>query len=106
MGRKDADLALGDLALVLDEDGAELLEPPHHVLVVDDLMADVDRRAVLLEQALDDLDRTVDAGAERPRRREENAAAHATAPRAFKAARASRAARNDSPGACVNARNS
>ncbi len=35
--------------------------------VVDDLAADVHRRAVALEGALDDLDRPVDAGAERPR---------------------------------------
>src|SRR5262249_55767303 len=46
------------------------------VLVVNDLVAHVDRRAVLLEQALDDLDRAVDAGAERARRGEEDPAAH------------------------------
>ena len=44
------------------------------MLVVDDLVADVDRRAVLLEQPLDDLDRSVDAGAERARCGEEDAA--------------------------------
>ena len=47
-------------------------EPAHDVVVVDDLVPDVDRRAVLLEQPLDDLDRAVDAGAERPRRREQH----------------------------------
>src|SRR5581483_12034985 len=38
-----------------------------------------DRRPVLLEQPLDDLDGPVDAGAERPRGGEEHAAAHAFA---------------------------
>ena len=98
--REDADLALGNLVLVLDEDGAEPLEPAHDVLVVDDLVADVDRRAVLLEQPLDDLDRAVDAGAERARRREEDAAAvmRAQPPRARAAhVSASRIERTASP---------
>ena len=42
-----------------------------HVLVVDDLLADVDRRAVQLERALDGLHRAVDARAVAARRREE-----------------------------------
>ena len=46
---------------------SELLETPEDVVVVDDRVADVDRRAVLLEQALDDLDRAVDASAEAAR---------------------------------------
>ena len=69
---EDADLALGNLGLVLDEDRAELLEAAHDVLVVHDLVADVHGRPVLLEQALDDLDGAVDAGAERARRCEEH----------------------------------
>ena len=72
--REDADRTGRDLVLGLDEDRAEPLEPAQHVVVVDDRVADVDRRAVLLEQALDDLDRPVDAGAERPRRGEQHAA--------------------------------
>src|SRR5579884_4199079 len=84
---EDADLALRDLRLVLDEDGAQRLEPADDVLVVDDLVADVDRRAVLLEQAFHDLDRPVDAGAERARRGEEHAAPHATASRSARSAR-------------------
>ena len=91
--REHADLARRDLVLALDEHGAEPLEPAHDVLVVDDVVADVDRRAVLLEQPLDDLDRAVDAGAERPRRREQDAPAHATASSAFSARRAPAAAR-------------
>src|SRR5207237_5542943 len=63
--------------LRVDEDGAEPLEPAHHVVIVDDLVPDVDRGPVLLEQARDDLDRAVDAGAERARGREQDATAHA-----------------------------
>jgi hypothetical protein len=63
VGRQDADLTARDLVLVLDEDRPEPLEVPDDMLVVDDLVADVDRRPVLFQQPLDDLDRTVDAGA-------------------------------------------
>src|SRR5207248_9552262 len=74
---EDADLARRDLVLVLDEDRAELLEPADDVVVVDDLVAHIDRRPVLLEQPLDDLDRSVDARAERSRRRKQDPPAHA-----------------------------
>ena len=46
---------------VLDEDGAFVLQAFDHVFVVHDLMAHIDRRAILLERALDDLDRAHDA---------------------------------------------
>ena len=59
---------------MVDEDRAEPFEPLDHVVVVDDLVADVDRRSVLLEQDLDDLDRAVDPGAERARRGEQDLA--------------------------------
>ena len=72
---EDADRARRDLVLGLDEDRAEPLEPAQDVVVVDDRVADVDRRAVLLEQPLDDLDRAVDAGAERARGGEQDAPA-------------------------------
>ncbi len=88
VGGEDADLARGDLVLVVDEDRAEPLEPLDDVVVVDDLVADVDRRPVLLEQDLDDLDRAVDAGAERARRGEQDLAYHpfsAAAPSAERA---------------------
>jgi hypothetical protein len=62
--REDADLAGWDLVLVVDEDRAQPLQPAHDVVVVDDLVPDIDRRAVFGEQALDDLDRPVDSGAE------------------------------------------
>jgi hypothetical protein len=41
--------ALGHLVELLDEDRAALLEPRHDMLVVHDLLADVDRRAVRVE---------------------------------------------------------
>ena len=72
--REDADRTLGNVVLVVDEDGAERLEPADDVVVVDDVVADVDRRPVLLEQPLDDLDRAVDAGAERARSGEQDPA--------------------------------
>ena len=56
-----------DFAEFLDEDGTELLKPLDHVAVVDDLVADIDRRAVFLERQHDDLDRAVDARAEAAR---------------------------------------
>ena len=55
---------------LVDEDRAALCELLHHVLVVDDLLAHVDRRAVQLERALDRLDGAVDAGAVAARRGE------------------------------------
>jgi hypothetical protein len=54
---------------VLDEDRAEPLQPADDVLVVNDLMAHVDRWPVLLEQPFYDLDGAVDARAKRPRSR-------------------------------------
>ncbi len=99
MGGENADLAARNLVLVLDEDGAEGLEPADDVLVVNDLVAHVDGRPVLVEQPLDDLDRTVDARAEGPWRGQQHALAHATASRLLSARRASRAARAVSRGA-------
>ncbi len=58
-----ADRALGHVLLGLHEDGAALLEAPHDVDVVHDLLAHVDRRTVLLEQALDRVDRALDSRA-------------------------------------------
>jgi hypothetical protein len=49
---------------ILDEYRAFGFEVFHDELVVDDFVAHVDRRAVKLERALDDLDRAIDAGAE------------------------------------------
>ncbi len=63
VGGEDDHLALRDLGLLLDEDRAPRGELLDHVLVVDDLLADVDRRPVQLERALDRLDGAVDPGA-------------------------------------------
>jgi hypothetical protein len=60
---EDDGLALGYLGLLLDEHGAALAQLLDHVLVVHDLLADVYRRPVQLERALDRLDRAVDARA-------------------------------------------
>jgi hypothetical protein len=51
---------------LLDEHRPLGAQVVHHVLVVHDLVAHVNRRAVQLERALDDLDRALDAGAESP----------------------------------------
>jgi hypothetical protein len=48
--RQHGDRTLGHLVDVVDEDRALGLEIAHHVQVVDDLLAHVDRRAVLRER--------------------------------------------------------
>jgi hypothetical protein len=53
----------GRLFLRRDEDGSALFELAHDVGVVDDLAADVDRRAVKLECSLYGLHGPLDAGA-------------------------------------------
>src|SRR3954449_13068879 len=64
VGREDRDRVLGDLvAQLVDEDGAALAQLLDDVLVVDDLLAHVDRRTVELERALDGLHGPVDARA-------------------------------------------
>jgi hypothetical protein len=104
VGREDADLPGRHLGLVIHEDRAETLESSHHVVVVDDLMTDVDRWAVLGEQALDDLDRAVDSGTKGARRREEDASTHATASRLFNARRAPTVALAVTTGSRMNPR--
>ena len=64
VGGEDGDRALGDRVVELvDEDRAALAQGLDDVLVVHDLLAHVDRRAVQLERALDGLDGAVDARA-------------------------------------------
>ena len=60
VGGEDDHLALGHLGLLLDEDRSALRELLDDVLVVDDLLADVDRRAVASSALLDRLNRPVD----------------------------------------------
>ena len=73
VGGEDDDRALGHLGLLLDEDRAALGQLLDHVLVVDDLLAHVDRGAVQLERALDRLHGAVDAGAVAARGGEQDA---------------------------------
>jgi hypothetical protein len=63
VGREDDRLALGHLGLLLHEDRAPLAQLLDHVLVVHDLLAHVDGRAVQLERVLDRLHGAVDARA-------------------------------------------
>ena len=74
--REDDRRALGRLDLVLDEDRAARLEVANDVRVVDDLVPDVDRRAVVLERELDGLDGAFHAGAKAARRSKEDALDH------------------------------
>ena len=76
VSREDDERTLGHLVLRLDEDGSPLFEVAHDVHVVDDLVADVHRRAVALQQLLDDVDGAHDAGAEAARAGDEDALAH------------------------------
>ena len=68
--------AVGHLGLLLDEDRAARFEIAYDVDVVDDLLADVDRRAIVLERALDRLDGALDARAVPAWGGEENAFHH------------------------------
>ena len=76
VGRENDERALGHVLLGLDEDRPALLEVAHDMDVVDDLVADVHRRAVALQQLLDDVDGAHDAGAEAARAGDEDALAH------------------------------
>ena len=63
MCREHQQRTLGYLGGVVDEDRTALLERLDDVPVMDDLLADVDGRALLLEGLLDGLDGAVDARA-------------------------------------------
>ena len=60
------------LVELIDEHRAELSQPVDDEAVVDDFVADIDRRAEPLERQLDDLDRAVDARAKAARRRDQH----------------------------------
>ena len=66
--------ALGDLVELLDEDRAARLEVRHHVLVVHDLLAHVDRGAVEVQRLLHRDHRAVHAGAVATGRRQQHRA--------------------------------
>ena len=76
-GEDDAG-ALGHLVGLLDEDRAALGQRLDDELVVDDLLAHVDGRAVQLEGLFDDVDGAVHAGAVSARSGQEDAAATLT----------------------------
>src|SRR6202011_3991409 len=61
VGGEYADSALGHLGLLVNEDRSPLAQPGDHVLVVDDLLADVDGRAVDLERSFDGLHGAIDS---------------------------------------------
>ncbi len=67
MGAEDGARTFGHLFEFLHEDRAGLAEFVHHVLVVNDLLADVDRRSVQIQGDLDYIDSPDDAGAETSR---------------------------------------
>src|SRR6266540_5169712 len=73
VGREDQRRAFGHFLLAVHEDRSALLELSHDVEVVHDLLADVDRRAVELERALDRVHGTFDPGAVATGRREKDA---------------------------------
>ena len=68
--------AFRDVLLAVDEHRAARLEVANDVDVVDDLVPNVDRRPVRLEELLDDVDRADHTCAEAARRRDENTPAH------------------------------
>jgi hypothetical protein len=72
MCRKDhGGVGFGDLVQLLHKNGTFGLQGLHHVTVVDDFMAYVDRCSEPLQCQFDDLDGTIDARAEAARRRHE-----------------------------------
>jgi hypothetical protein len=76
VGREDHRNPVGHLREVLDEDRALGLQSLHHIAVMHDLVAHVDRRAVLLQGALDDLDGPFHPGAEAARVGQKNGQRH------------------------------
>ena len=67
MGGKDDRHAIGHLVQFLDKDRALRLQAVHHIFVVDDFMADIDRRAIGFDRLFHDDDGAVDPGAKAAR---------------------------------------
>ena len=76
MRAKDGDAAGRDLGQIVYEARALGAQPLHHVAVVDDLVAHIDRRAIFLDRAFHDLDGALDSGAESPRLRQDHPHCH------------------------------
>ena len=70
--REDDHRAVGHLLLAVDEDRAARLEIADDVDVVDDLLAHVDRRAVVLQSELHGVDGALDPGAVTPGRSQQH----------------------------------
>jgi hypothetical protein len=104
---EDDERALGHVVLRFDEDRAARLEVANDMDVVHDLMTNVHRRPVLLQQLLDDVDRPDDARAKAPGRGNEDPLPHESASaarcRALIALRASRVVLMDSRGSVTKA---
>ena len=66
------DLALRDFSFLLDKDRSALSQLLYNMLVVNDLLAHIDRRAVLIERLLYGLDCTIHTGAVPARCREDD----------------------------------
>ena len=69
MRAENRNRAVGNLGDAFDKSRAFRLQRFDHVFVVNDLVADIDRRAVFFQRALDDVDRTHNAGAKSARLR-------------------------------------
>ncbi len=67
MRRKDDRAVVRHFVEFVDEYRAQLAQPIDDEAVMDDLVADIDRRTEPLERELDDLDRPVDTGAKAAR---------------------------------------
>lgn len=71
-GKHHRRFARRNLAQLLDEHRAFPAQPLDYVFIVHDRVPHIDRRAILLERQLDDLDGPVHSGAETARRAERN----------------------------------
>jgi len=60
MGAEDGDGAGGDLVYLIDEMRTFGAQPLDDVPIVDDFVADIDRRPIFLKGSLDDIDRALD----------------------------------------------
>ena len=67
MGRKDHRAVIGAIVKLFNKDRALVAQTIHDVFVVNDFVADVDRRAPFFERHFDDLDRAIHARAEAAR---------------------------------------
>jgi hypothetical protein len=72
VGTEDGNRMRRNFRQILDKDRAFALQALDHVFVMDDLVAHIDRGAVFLQRALDDLDGTHDSGAKTTRLREKH----------------------------------